>query len=262
MSDPSTSSRPAEISDLAGIFAELDRNYVPHLSVNCVVFAYRDGCLQVLLHHLLPIEKAGLPGAYVRRDESLDHAAIQALRKTVGLEAVFIRQFHTFGGIDRVEPAATALFQALGAEPPPGHWIVGRVVSVGYFALVDMAQTTLMTATAAEECIWCELTALPLLVYDHNLIIEEALATLRHQLDALPLDTTLLPQAFTMPELQLLYETVHGRLFDRRNFQKRILDLGLVERLEERRTGGRHRPAYLYRWVGEASDATSPTAET
>lgn len=94
--------------------------------------------------------------------------------------------------------------------------------------------------------------------YDHNLMIEKALATLREQLDALPLDQTLLQELFTIPELQGVYEAVHGKQFDRRNFQKRMLDLGLVERLDERRTGGPCRPAYLYRWVGETSGNTEP----
>lgn len=259
MSDPTATVKLGDFSDFSGVFAELDRNYVPHLSVNCVVLAYHEGGLHVLLHHLLHIEKWGLPGAYVRRDESLDHTALALLGRIVGSEKVFIKQFHTFGGTDRVEPESTPVFQSLGVEPPPGHWAVGRVISVGYFALIDMARATLMAATPLEEYVWRELQLTPQLVLDHNFMIEEALAALRSQLDALPLDTNLLQNAFTMPELQRLYEAVHGRLFDRRNFQNRMLELGLVERLEERRTGGRHRPAYLYRWLSKKSDSAEST---
>lgn len=254
MSDTTPTSRLTNLSDISGIFSELDQNYVPHLSVNCVVFGYREGCLQVLLHHLLPIKNWGLPGAYVRRDQSLDQTATSLIERVVGLKDAFTTQFHTFGGVDRVVPAGTAMFRALGVEPPPGHWVVGRVVSVGYFALVDIARTALIKTAPTEEFVWLELTQVPPLAYDHNMMIEKALTYLREQLDVFPLDKNLLPKTFTMPELQRLYEAVHGKMFDRRNFQKRVLDLGLVERLKERRMGGPNRPAYLYRWISGISD--------
>ena len=248
------SSKLGDFQNFSEFFTELDRSYVPHLSVNCVVLAYREGCLYVLLHHLKSIQNWGLPGAYVRQEESLDDAATSLLRRVAGLEKPFIRQFHTFGGIDRAS-TSTSVFQALGVEPPSGHWATGRVISVGYFALVDMTQATLITATVSEEYAWKEIDLLPELGLDHNFMTDKALAALRIQLDSLPLDTTLLLASFTMPELQRLYEAIHGRLFDRRNFQKRMLDLGLIERLDEKRTGGPHRPAYLYRWVGGISDS-------
>jgi hypothetical protein len=89
---------------------------------------------------------------------------------------------------------------------------------------------------------------------DHDAMVDLALASVRARLDDLPLGATLLAGAFTMSELQRLYETVLGRPLDRRNFQKRILDLGLVDRLPDQRTGGRHRPPQLYRWAGRGTD--------
>lgn len=251
MPDPVATTKFGAFPDFREFFAELDRNYVPHLSVNCVVFAYREGRLYVLLYHVLPIKAWGHPGAYVRRNESLDHAANASLLRTTGIENAYLSQFHTFGGIDRVEATSAPLFRALGVEPPPGHWGVGRVISVGYFAMVDMTEARLVTATALEEYVWRELTQLPQLGLDHDVMLEVALTTLRMQLDSLPLDRTLLKDPFTMPELQRLYEAVHGRVFDRRNFQKQMLDLGLVERLEGQRKNGPHPPAYLYRWIGK-----------
>lgn len=241
--------------DFSEFFAKLDRNYVPHVSVNCVVFAYQEGRLHVLLHHLDlgAAEQWGLPAAYVRQDESTDDAANSLLTRMVGLEDAFISQFHTFGAKDRVGPAARLICRTLGIEPPPGHWALGRVISVGYFSLVDVVQAKLTTATSSEEYVWKELTQIPELALDHNAMVRRALATLRMQLDSLPLDKALSGKEFTMSELQRFYEAAHDKKFDRRNFKRRMVELGLVEQLQELRTGGAHRPAYLYRWVGQTS---------
>jgi 8-oxo-dGTP diphosphatase len=240
--------------NLSGWFAELDRDYLPHLSVNCVILGFHAGELKVLLlRWALPgpgLDAWGLPGGYVRKDEHLDQAAARVLSQGTGLEGVYLRQFHTFGGTDRGERATIVAYRALGADPPFDHWAVSRVVSVGYFALVDFTRARVTHDALAREHGWWHVADRPRLMFDHDEMIEHALGALRMQLDYLPLGESLLSAKFTMPELQRLYETVHGRQFDRRNFQKRMLDLGLVKRLREQRTGGARPPSYLYRWVG------------
>ena len=171
------------------------------------------------------------------------------LRERTGLERVYLRQFHTFGGTDRREDALIPAFKAMGAAAPKGHWTVSRVISVGYFALVDFAKAGLTPDAFSDECRWWDLDDHPALLFDHDAMMQLALETLRTQLDYLPLAANLLPAKFTMPELQRLYETVLGEPLDRRNFQKRILEQGFVVRLKERKTGGAHRAPYLYRFA-------------
>jgi ADP-ribose pyrophosphatase YjhB (NUDIX family) len=240
--------------DLARRFAELEHDYLPHLSVNGVVFGTEAGKLKVLLMRWLGLDAWGLPGGYVRREEDLDDAAARMAREVTGLEGVYLRQFHTFGGARRAE-AAFGWLRERGVELPAGHWLLGRVVSVGYVALVDAARARVVPHALADEHCWCELAALPRLALDHGEMIERALADIRARLDDLPLGMTLLPREFTMPELQRLYETVLGRPLDRRNFQNRMLGLGLVERLPEPRPSRVSRPTYLYRWVGRTPGA-------
>ena len=233
--------------DLHDFFARADRELLPHLSVDCAIFGSRAGELKVLLLKWKHLDSWSLPGGFVGKDEPVDRAAERVLRERTGLERVWLRQFHAFGGTDRHEASLVPAFRAMGVEPPADHWIVRRVVSLGYFALVDIAGATPTPDPLSVECRWWDLDARPPLMFDHDAIVDRALDTVRAQLDALPL-AALLPGTFTMPELQRLYETVLGRPLDRRNFQKRILDLGVLERLPERKPGGAHRAPFLYRY--------------
>jgi len=236
--------------DLAQRLAELERDCLPHISMNGVVFGARTGRLEVLLMRWFGLDVWGLPAGYVRKDEDLEEAAARMVREQTHLEGVFLKQFRTFGRADRGEAAFGELLRARGLDVPAGHWAFGRVVSVGYVALVDAARARVVPDALADECRWWEVGARPRLAFDHDEMVERALAALRAGLDELPLGETLLPGEFTMPELQRLYETVLGRSLDRRNFQKRMLDLALVERLPEPRPSRISRPTYLYRWVG------------
>lgn len=241
--------------DFPALFAELDRDHLPHLSVNGVVFGAEAGRLTVLLMRWLGLAEWGLPAGYVRRDEDLDAAAARMVREQTQLEGVFLTQFRAFGRADRGEATIAERLRERGIDVPAGHWMFGRVVSVGYVALVDAARARVVPPALADEYRWWSVGALPRLTLDHGEMVERALAALRAQLDDLPLGETLLPGEFTMTELQRLYETVLGRAFDRRNFQSRVLDLGLVERLPEPRPSRVSRPTFVYRWVGHAPGA-------
>jgi 8-oxo-dGTP diphosphatase len=234
---------------LARLFDGGDRELVPHLSVDCTIFGFHAGQMKVLLLRWKHLSQWSLPGGFVRRDEPVDRAAERVLRERTGLDHVFLRQFHAFGGTDRRERELLPAFRAMGVEPPDAHWMVSRVVSIGYFALVDHAKAGLSPDAFSEECRWWDLASRPRLLFDHDEMVDLALETVRRQLDYLPLAANLLPEKFTMPELQRLYETVLGRPLDRRNFQKRMLDRGFIERLPERKTGGAHRSPWLYRFV-------------
>ncbi len=237
---------------MAGFLAELDRDFLPHISLNGVVFGARSGRLEVLLMRWFGMDVWGLPAGYVRREEDLEAAAARMVREQTHLEGVFLTQFHAFGGADRGEAAFADLVRARGIEVPYGHWAFGRVVSIGYVALVDAARARVVPDALADECRWWDVAARPGLAFDHDEMVERGLVALRAQLDDLPLGATLLPGEFTMPELQRLYELVHGRSFDRRNFRNRMVGMGLVKRLPKPRPSRVSRPTNLYRWLGRA----------
>ncbi len=231
------------------LLAELDRECLPHLSVNAVIFGAHDGALKVLLMESAGTGTWSLPGGYVRRTESMDDAVSRVLFEMTALSGTTLRQFHTFGGAARGEAAVASALHAHGIDVPADHWVLGRVVSVGYVALVDVSQARVAPSIWANSLRWWDLTDRPSLIIDHDDMVQRALKSARSQIDDLLVETNLLPPTFTMPELQRLHETILGRSLDRRNFQKRMLELGLVERLPDLRQGVRRKPAFTYRWA-------------
>lgn len=227
------------------------QEYVPNLSVDCVILGFHDGEIKVLLVKWKHTEHWSLPGGFVRRTESLDDAAHRVLRERTQLRDLYLQQFYTFGALDRNEGVVNELLEKQGLSPPDDLWLTDRVVSVGYYALVDFSRVTPVPDAFSEVCEWYDLGMKPSLLFDHDHIVARARSTLRRQLRHQPIGYNLLPEKFTMPELRQLYETILGESLDRRNFQKKMLGLGILERLDERRRGGAHRAPYLYRFDQE-----------
>ncbi len=221
--------------------------YLPHLSVDCVVFGFHDSDLKLLLMKWKHVNIWALPGGYIGRRESLEDAAHRVLRDRTGLQHIHLRQFHAFGGLSRREGVARKLFASLGIRAPRDAWPLHRVVSIGYYALVDFSKVRPKADYWSDACTWYPLRDRPPLAYDHDAIVESALDALRESLDSPTASASLMPESFTMPELQRLHEAILGRRLDRRNFQKRMLERGTLERLPHRRTGP-HRASFLYRF--------------
>jgi 8-oxo-dGTP diphosphatase len=235
-------------------FAGGDRAFVPHLSVDCVILGFHAGELKVLLLRWKGSDAWSLPGGFVREKEPLDRAAERVLRERTGLHRIYLQQFHAFGGTHRRESALRPIFRALAVRVPEDHWLLRRIVSIAYVALVDFAEATPAPDAVSEECRWWDLHERPPLLFDHEEILAGGLATIRERLaaaqpDAARLAASLLPDRFSMPELQRLYEAVLGRSLDRRNFQKTMLERGLVVRSSARDLGVRQRARYLYRFA-------------
>jgi 8-oxo-dGTP diphosphatase len=199
------------------------------LTVDCVVFGFDGGELQVLLirRGLPPFkDKWALPGGFVRVEETLDDAARRELAEETGLQDVFLEQLYTFGTVKR--------------DPRE------RVVSIAYFALVKPAAVT--AATDAAEAKWYPVSDLPSLAFDHADILTTALTRLRGKLTYQPIGFELLPPKFTLTQLQRLYEAVLGEPLDKRNFRKKALSYDLLIPLQEKHQEGPHRPAQLFRF--------------
>ena len=140
------------------------------------------------------------------------------------------------------------LFSSLGVDLRPDSWILQRFISVGYYALVNFAAARPAPGHLDAECSWCPVDHLPAMIFDHREITHKALETLRLLLDVKVPQSNLLPDTFTMNELQRLYESILGRPLLRSNFQRKMLNLGILERLDKRFGGGAHKAPYLYRF--------------
>jgi len=219
--------------------------YLSHLSIDCVVFGFHDGQLKVLLLQLSDTNEWCLPGGFIQHSEPLDEAAVRTVNQRTGLKNIYLRQFHAFGDPSRQRGNDDAkVFK--GAKPD--SWIMKRFITIGYWALVEYSKAVPIPDQFSSQCCWVNVTKVPSLILDHNLILEKALQSLRLSLNDYPVGKDLLSEKFTMPELQRLYETILNRKLDRRNFQKQILSMGILERLKEKKKGGAHRSPFLYRF--------------
>lgn len=229
------------------IFQRGDSLFHPGLSVDCVIFGFHNNQLSVLLLKMKASENWALPGGFVKKDEGVDAAAVRVLQDRTNLQQIFLRQFQLFGDPQRSKPAWNRAFlERVGVQADSDHWFLQRFVTLGYYALVDFTKAVPQPDAFSDACSWWPLQELPDLALDHQQIVEKALETLRLQLHYQPIGLQLLPEKFTMPELQKLYETLLGKPLDRRNFQRRIRSYGILKKLNERKIGGAHKAPFLY----------------
>ena len=203
----------------------------PALTVDAVVFGLDEDDLKILLIQRAQEPFAGrwaLPGGFVHVGEDLDEAVRRELAEETGLTKVFLEQLCTVGTPDR---------------DPREH-----VVSVAHYALVRLSDHRVQAATDASDAAWFALDDLPRLAFDHEDIVDTAIARLRGKVRYQPIGFELLPPKFSLPRLQRLYEIVLERDLDKRNFRKKVLSLGILEELDEVEQDVAHRAARLYRF--------------
>jgi 8-oxo-dGTP diphosphatase len=201
----------------------------PALTVDCVVFGYDESELKVLLikRALDPFKgRWALPGGFVRVEESLDDAAHRELFEETGLKDISLEQLYTFGSLNR--------------DPRE------RVVSVGYYALLKIADHQTKAGSDAVSAEWFPISKISKLAFDHAEILATALDRLKAKVRYQPIGFDVLPPKFTFSQLQRLYEAVFGVDLDRRNFRKKVLSVGLLLPVSETPMVGRRRPAKLF----------------
>ncbi|WP_035671510.1 NUDIX domain-containing protein [Flavobacterium sp. 83] len=214
--------------------------YIPNLSIDCVVFGFHDTTLKVLVTRLKEKNLWALPGGYVLKTENLKEAANRILFSRTGAENIYLQEFKVFSDLNRSD----GIFD----EFPDTLWNKQRFLSVGFYALVDYHQVNLVMDDISDACEWKSIDELPDFMMDHRSIFDKALETLRRQLNHKPIGYSLLPEKFTMPELQKLYEIILGKKLNRGNFYRKMLRYDILEKLEESRKGGAHKAPDLYKF--------------
>jgi len=198
------------------------------LAVDCIIFGFDGEALKILLiKRGFQPEKGNwsLMGGFVQATESLDQASNRILKQLTGLDGVYLEQLHTFGATER--------------DP------IERTVSTAYFALIDIHkyETQLSNDYHAE---WFPLKRVPKLIFDQQEMVETAKRRIRYKAALHPILFELLPSRFTLPQLQILYESVFNTTIDKRNFSKRVLATGLLVKLTDKDKRSSKRGAFYY----------------
>ncbi|TWR31023.1 NUDIX hydrolase [Mucilaginibacter pallidiroseus] len=223
--------------------------FIPNLAIDVVVFGFHDSQLKVLLVKYSKTDYVALPGGFIKVDENLHDAAERVAKERTGLNNIFLDQFFVFGDMSRYNAQPfREVMEANGMPAKADHWLLNRFISVGYFALVDFTKVTPTPDKLFDSCGWYDLNALPALIQDHAEIISKALNALRDRLDDKLIGFNLLPEEFTMGQLQALYETILGKKLLRSAFQRKMLGLNILERLAKKYTGAANKAPYLYRF--------------
>jgi len=203
------------------------------LAVDCIIFGFDGKEIKALLvkRRLEPeLGNWSLMGGFVNNNESIDAAANRILDQLTGLTSIYMEQLYCFGDVDR----------------DPG----GRVVSVAYFALIkiDDYSQELMKEHHAK---WFSLNKMASLVFDHKQMIKIAKLRLQQKVSHQPIGFALLPDKFTLQQLQALYEAIYETVFDKRNFSKKVLSLGVLKKLNEKDKKTSKKGSYYYVFIRE-----------
>ncbi|MBQ4377431.1 MAG: NUDIX hydrolase [Bacteroidales bacterium] len=186
----------------------------PAVTTDCVIFGFDGESLKVLLieRGIEPFKgKWAFPGGFIGMSESAEQCAQRELREETGLSNAYMRQFHTFSNPKR--------------DPRE------RVITIAYYALVR--QQAVRGGDDAAQAAWFSLKDVPKLAFDHKELLKTAYQTLQHQIHFEPVGFELLPEIFTIRQLQNLYEAILGVTFDRRNFYNKMCHLGLLTQVED-----------------------------
>lgn len=224
--------------------------YMPGVSVDSVIFGFNNDVLKVLLLRFGNTNNFVIPGGYIKKEEDLDAAALRILQERTGLNNIYLEQFYTSGNTDRSQKdVAREIVENIIGKIPHSNWFDQRFISVCYYALIDDTKVNPQPEPFFTEFKWYPVTKLPRMLFDHPSIIQKALMRLRSDLDDKLVGFNLMSETFTMNELQKLYEAVHQKKFVRTNFQRKMLSINVLERLEKQYSGKAHKAPYLYRFA-------------
>ena len=212
---------------MSKFYNEYDRLLV---AIDCIILGFDESELKLLLlkRKFEPAKgEWSLTGSFLQKAESLDDGARRILLQLTGLKNIFMEQLYSFGNINR----------------DPGE----RTISIAYYALIKVNENDRKLAEA-HGAHWVSVNQIPQLIFDHNEMVGKALRTLRSRSERKPIGFELLPEKFTLPQLQSLYEAINQEQLDKRNFRKKILETGLLDKLEEKDRENSKKGAFLYKF--------------
>jgi 8-oxo-dGTP diphosphatase len=224
------------------------KELINNVSVDCVIFGFHDRTLSIMLTKRELRDPASdefiicdyaLPGNHLMVGENLNDAAIRVLYERTGLENIFLKQFHTFGDISRMENKKDWIWSSMHQPEVSAH-----VITVAFFALVE--SSIIKPDLDHQETKWFPAYKLPKLGFDHKKIVTMALEFLREEFRREPIGYELLPEKFTLTQLQNLYEAIFKTRLDKRNFRKKVMQMKYIIPLNEKLSEVGSKPAQLY----------------
>ena len=208
----------------------VEQSVMNSITIDCVVFGFDNGSLEVLLiKHAEGISKGkwALPGGWIKEEEDIDGAAHRLLHELTGLDNIYLEQLKAFGD--------------------PKRFPLGRVITIGYYALVKKEDYNVIAGFTASDVKWFKINEIPDLIYDHNQILGYSLELLRNRVRQAPIGFNLLPEKFTLLQLMQLYEEILNVEMDKPNFRRKFLKMKLLVNLNEKQKDVSHRAARLYK---------------
>lgn len=205
-----------------------------YVGIDCIIFGFDKKKLSLLIlqRNFEPAKgEWSLMGGFVQEGESADEAAKRVLQELTGLKSVYMEQVGAFGEVHR----------------DPGE----RVISLAYYALIDINAYD-HELVHQHNAHWVDVNELPHLIFDHNQMVEKARNAMKQKASCAPIGFNLLPELFTLTQLQNLYEAIYGEPIDKRNFRKRIADMGFIEKTDKIDKTGSKKGAYLYKFNDKA----------
>ena len=207
------------------------------LSIDCVIFGFKNSALSVLLvKHGEGIAKGhwALPGGWIQYNESLDKAAYRILTAQTAVKNIYLEQFYVFGEVDR--------------------FLIKRVITVGYYALVNIEKFELHAGSTVSDVVWFDINNVPRMCFDHNKILKKCFTHLQHRVQHEPIGFNLLPKKFTLLQLQELYEAILEKKLDKPNFRRKLNKMNLLVPSHEKQKDVSHRAAQLYKFDKKVYD--------
>lgn len=210
---------------------------LPHLNsiftADCVIFGFHESQVKVLLieRNEYPYKGWwGLPGFFVEHDETIDEAVQRILYEHTGLRDIYMEQLYTFGDLKR--------------HPQ------GRIITVSYYAMLRLEDQVALTPHSdyVRQAVWHPMDKLPELAFDHSHIIEKSIEKIRRKINHSPIVFELLPEKFTLTQLQQVYEALWGTKLDKRNFRKKMLNYNILKETNEKQKNVSYRAARLYKF--------------
>jgi 8-oxo-dGTP diphosphatase len=223
-------------------------DYIPHISYDSVIFGFSGDKLKILLLEYHNTELLALPGGFVKNTEDLNDAVRRGLEERTGLKNIYLEQFYTFGNYQRHQPQVLkTILEANGFDSGGEYrWMLDRFITVAYYALINYNQVVPQPDELSDFCKWYPVDQLPPLMLDHADIVAKAIDTLRENIDRKLIGMNLLPEKFTMKELQHVYEAILGVNLRRTTFQRKMLASDLLIRHEKKYSGEAHKAPFLY----------------